>query len=174
MATADTEARTRTPEQVGRSYFEAVSARDAQAMADHWHADGVDDIVPVGIFRGPAELKGFFDELFGAVPDMETVVEQVVSEGQTVVVKYRSTGRFTGTPLQGLDSTGGLIELRGVDVIEVREGKIERNSAYFDGMALARGIGVLPPQDSGVEKALYGAFNAVTKVRAAVRDHTGG
>ncbi|MGI8439683.1 MAG: ester cyclase [Thermoleophilaceae bacterium] len=174
MATADTEARTRTPEEVGRSYFEAVSARDAQAMADHWHADGVEDIAPVGIFRGPAEVKGFFDELFGAVPDMETVVEQVVSEGQTVVVKYRSTGRFTGTPLQGLDPTGGLIELRGVDVIEVREGKIERNSAYFDGMALARGIGVLPPQDSGVEKALYGAFNAVTKVRAAVRDHTGG
>jgi len=173
MSTPDSQVSSRTTEQVGRSYFEAVSARDSQAMADHWHADGVEDIVPVGIFRGPAEVKEFFDELFGAVPDLETVVEQVVSDNRTVVVKYRATGHFTGTPLQGLDPTGGLIELRGVDVIEVRDGLIERNSAYFDGMALARGIGVLPPQDSGVEKALYGAFNAVTKVRAAVRDRMG-
>lgn len=164
----------RTAEEVGRSYFAAVAARDAAAMAEHWHEDGVEDIAPVGIFRGPAEVRAFFEELFGALPDAETVVEQVVSEGSTVVVRYRTTGHFTGTPLQGIDATGGLVELRGVDVIEVRDGRIERNSAYFDGMALARGIGLLPAQDSGAEKAIYGAFNALTKVRSTLRERMGG
>lgn len=163
----------RAPEEVARAYFAAVAARDPDAMAALWAEDGVEDIVAVGIFRGPEEVRGFFAELFGAVPDAETVVEQVVADGGTAVVKYRLAGTFTGSPLMGLDATGGRIELRGADVLEISGGRIRRNTAYYDGMAMARGIGLIPPQDSGAEKVLFGAFNAVTKVRSTIRDQMG-
>lgn len=165
--------RSRSPEEVGRSYFDAVAARDPDAMAAHWHREGIEDIVPVGIFRGPDEVRGFFEELFGALPDAETIVERVVADEETVVVKYRTSGTFSGGPLMGLDPTDGRIELRGVDVLEVRDGLIERNTAYYDGMAMARGIGMLPAQDSGTEKAMFSAFNAVTKLRGAVQERRG-
>jgi hypothetical protein len=31
-------------------------------------------------------------------------------------------------------------------------------------------MGLLPPQGSGAEKAMFGAFNALTKARSAVSD----
>jgi steroid delta-isomerase-like uncharacterized protein len=157
-------------EEVVRSYFAAVAARDPEAMARHWAPDGVEDIVAVGIFRGPDEVREFFAALFAALPDAETVVEQVVAEGGTAVVRWRMAGTFTGGPLLGLEPTGRRIELRGADVLEVAGGLIERNTAYYDGMAMARGIGLLPPQDSGAEKALFAVFNAVTKIRSTVRE----
>ena len=39
-----------------------------------------------------------------------------------------------------------------------------------DGAALARGMGLLPPQGSAAEKAMFSAFNAFTKARGAVSD----
>jgi hypothetical protein len=40
-----------------------------------------------------------------------------------------------------------------------------RNTAYYDGMTFAREIGMLPPRDSQAERAMFAAFNAVTRVR---------
>ncbi len=151
--------------EVATSYFGAMTARDADAVASHWHDDGVDDIVPVGILRGPGEVREFFAEVFAAVPDAEVVVERVVAEEGVAVVQWRLSGTFSGGLFQGIEPTGRRIELRGVDCLEIEEGKIVRNSSYYDGMAFARGIGMLPSRDSGAEKAMFAAFNAVTRAR---------
>ncbi len=64
---------------------------------------------------------------------------------------------------------GKRIELRGTDCLEIDdEGKITRNTAAYDGAAFARGLGLMPAENSGAEKAMRGAFNAVTKLRKAV------
>lgn len=164
----------RSAGEVARSYFAAVAARDADGMAAHWHEDGVEDIVAAGIFRGPEEVRGFFTELFGALPDAETIVERVLVDGDTAIVLYRIGATFTGKPLMGLEATGGRVEIRGCDVLDVRGGLIERNTAYYDGMAMARGIGLLPSQESGAEKAMFTAFNALTKVKSAIRERGSG
>ena len=170
----ETDALRSSPEQVARSYFEAVAARDARRMAEHWDAEGVDDIVPFGIFRGPDEIRGFFDELFAAVPDAETIVDRVIADDRTAVVQYRMRGNFTGGRFQGLDAPGKPVEIRGADIIEVENGRITRNTAFSDGLDFARQIGMLPPQGSGVEKALYGAFNGMNKLKTTLEDRIGG
>jgi steroid delta-isomerase-like uncharacterized protein len=160
-------------EQVARSYFDALAARDPSAMAAHWREDGVEDIVPVGVMRGPAEVEAFFREVFAAVPDAETVVTRLVAGDSQAVVEWRLVGHFTGLPFQGIDATGRRLELRGLDLLEVEEGKIVSNTAYYDGMAFARQVGMMPPMDSGPERAIKGAFNAVTRLRRAVNDKMG-
>jgi len=165
-----TEQTVRTPEETVRSYFDAVIARDPAAMAEHWAEEGIEEILPVGIFRGPEEVRAYFTELFTAVPDMEFTVERVLAQDQNVLVQWRLTGTFSGGPLMGVDPTGRRIELRGLDWLEVEGEKIVRNTAFADGAALARGMGLLPPQGSGAEKAMFGAFNAFTKARGAVSD----
>lgn len=160
----------RTPEETVRSYFDAVIARDPDAMAEHWHQDGIEEILPVGIFRGPEEVKGYFTELFAAVPDMQFTVERVLAKDSDVLVQWRATGTFSGGPLQGIDPTGRWIELRGLDWLEVEGELVKRNTAFADGAALARGMGLLPPQGSAAEKAMFGAFNAFTKARGAVSE----
>jgi predicted ester cyclase len=160
----------RTPEETVRSYFDAVIARDPQAMATHWADEGIEDIVPVGVFRGPDEVKEYFTELFTAMPDFEMTVERVLAQENDVLVQWRASGTFTGGPLMGVDPTGRRVELRGLDWLEVEGDKIVRNTAFADGAALARGMGLLPPQGSAAEKAMFGAFNAFTKARGAVSE----
>lgn len=160
----------RTPEETVRSYFDAVIARDPEAMATHWAEEGIEEILPVGIFRGPEEVKGYFTELFTAVPDMDFTVERVLAQDQNVLVQWRAAGTFTGGPLMGVDPTGRRVELRGLDWLEVEGELITRNTAFADGAALARGMGLLPPQGSAAEKAMFSAFNALTKARGAVSE----
>ena len=165
-----TEQKVRTPEETVRSYFDAVIARDPDGMAEHWAEDGIEEILPVGIFRGPEEVKAWFTELFAAVPDFDMTLDRVLAHDKNVLVQWRATGTFRGGPLIGVEPTGRRIDLRGLDWIEVEDDKVVRNTAFSDGMALARGMGLLPPQDSGAEKAMFAAFNAFTKARGAVSD----
>jgi predicted ester cyclase len=160
----------RSAEAVVRSYFDAVIARDPAAMAEHWADEGIEDIVPVGVFRGPDEVKAYFTELFAAVPDAEMTLERVLAQDDNVLVQWRMSGTFSGGPLMGVEPTGRRIELRGLDWLEVEGDKITRNTAFADGAALARGMGMLPPQGSSAEKAMFGAFNAFTKARGTVSD----
>jgi predicted ester cyclase len=162
-------ARAKAVEDAARAYFDAVAARDPDAMAAKWHPDGVEDLVPLGIFRGPDGVRDFFRELFAAIPDFAFTVERITADHELAAVQWRAAGTFDGAPFQGIDPTGRWIELRGTDCIEVDEqGLIVRNTAYYDGMAFARGVGLLPPEDSPADRALRTGFNAVTKVRKAV------
>lgn len=153
-------------EEIARGYFDAVAARDPDAMAAYWSDEGIDELIPVGIFRGPGEIRAFFAGMFAAFPDMEFTVERMTSTAAVVAVEWRARGTFTGAPFQGIEPTGKRIEVRGCDCVEVEDGKIVRNTAYYDGAAFARGLGLLPQRDSQGEKAMLAAFNAVTKVRS--------
>lgn len=167
--------RAKANEQAVTSYFAAVAARDADAMAEHWHPDGVDDLVPVGVMRGPAGVRAFFSELFRAVPDCAMVVEKMVVDSQGAAVQWRMRGTFDGAPFQGIDPTGRRLDLRGCDVVELDDdGKLTRNVAHYDGAAFARQVGMLPSEDSGADRAMRAGFNAVTRLRAAVDRRTQG
>jgi steroid delta-isomerase-like uncharacterized protein len=153
-----------------RSYFEAIANRDTRAMTSHWREDGVNELVPVGVLRGHGEIAAFFGELFAAVPDLETTVTRVVAGERQAAVEWRMTGHFSGAPFQGIDATGRQVEMRGLDLLEIEDGVIVGNTAYYDGMAFARQIGLMPPENSGAERAMKSAFNAATRARRAVSD----
>lgn len=162
-------ARVKAVEEAARTYFDAVTARDPAAMAACWHPDGVEDIIPLGVFRGPEAVRTLFSELFRAMPDFEMTVTRITADHEVAAVQWRASATFTSAPFQGIEPTGRRIELRGTDCLEIDdEGRITRNTAAYDGAAFARGIGMLPPENSGAEKAMRGAFNAVTKLRKAV------
>ncbi|HEV3375924.1 MAG TPA: ester cyclase [Thermoleophilaceae bacterium] len=157
-----------------RSYFDAIASRDPDAMAAHWREDGVADIVPLRPLRGTGELVAFFRELFAAVPDLETTVTRVVAGETQAAIEWRMTGHFTGAPFQGLDPTDRRVDMRGLDLFEVEDGKITGSTGYYDGMSFARQVGLMPPEDSSAENAMKSAFNAATKVRRAVADWRSG
>jgi steroid delta-isomerase-like uncharacterized protein len=173
MATR-TKTATRTPAEIARDAFDAVSAHDVEGIVANWSPDGVQDWVALGIFRGHEGLRELFTGLFAATPDLEMIVERIVADDETAAVQWRSSGTFNGQPFNGIEPTGRRVELRGVDVMQFEDGKIVRNCVYYDGAAFARGVGMLPPQDSGAERAMISAFNATTRIRQAIRERTGG
>jgi steroid delta-isomerase-like uncharacterized protein len=174
--TAEKPTRTRRPtkakqvENTVREYFAAINRHDLDEMVGYYDDEVVLDLVPIGIKRGPGEYRAFFQELFGAVPDVEFTLARVTANASIAAVEWRASGTFSGGPFQGVEATGASVQIRGCDCFEVKDGKIVANTAYYDGMEFARSIGMMPALDSGGERAMKQAFNAVTKVRRMVQE----
>ena len=164
----------RTPEEVARAGFDALAKHDIDGVLANWSPEGVQDWVAVGVFRGHDEIRHLFGQVLAATPDFEIVVDRVIADENSACVQWRSSGTFTGAPFMGIDPTGRTVELRGVDVMEVEDGLIVRNTVYYDGLAFARGVGMIPVQGSTAERALYTAFNATTRLRRAIQERTQG
>lgn len=167
MATTDTAT---APREVVLAYFDALNRHDLDAAVKLLSPDLVEDVTGIGVFRGPGEVRDFFDGIFKAVPDLEVKVDQTTAEEDRVAVQWRFRGNFTGGPLfNGVQATGGHFAIRGCDVLQVRDGLIVHNAAFQDGTELARTLGMMPPQDSPAERAMIAAFNGMTKLRQTLR-----
>ena len=164
----------KSPAEVARVAFDAVAAKDVDAILSFWKPDGVQDWVAIGIRRGHDEIRSMFEEIFAATPDFEIVVERICADDETACVQWRSSGTFDGGPFLGIEPNGRRIDLRGVDVMQIEDGLISRNTVYYDGAAFARAVGMLPSQDSPAERAMFTAFNATTRLRRAIRERTQG
>jgi hypothetical protein len=86
-----------------------------------------------------------------------------------VTVRWHVTGTFSGKPYIGIQPTGRPVDLRGMDLIQIEDGRVAGNNVYYDQLAFARQIGVLPAEGSVGDRLMTGAFNLVTRGRAKVR-----
>ena len=155
---------------VARTYFEAVAARDLDAMVAPWEPGSPDVIHGVVEMRVPEDLRSWFGNLFAAFPDFTFEVLDVVATGEKAAVRWHASGTFDGsTPFEGLLPNGAKIDLEGCDVLTVREGRIVRNDAYMNGAEMARQLGALPPAGSVPEKAVTAVLNLKTRLTEQLR-----
>ena len=155
-----------SPEEVVTRYFEALAARDLDAMAACWAPDGYEHIAGQADVVGPEGVRGYFGELFGSFPDFAFRVRRMVAQGDHVTVLWGATATHAGPgTYNGIAPTGKRIELEGIDLLEVRDGLIVRNDAFADGVGLSRQLGLMPEAGSAGEKRLLGAFNAASAAR---------
>ena len=162
--------RRKAVEEKVRSYLGAMNDRDPDAMVAHWREDGVEDLVAVGLLRGRDELRDYFASMFAAMPDARTTITRLIAGEQSCAVEWRLEATLEGAPFMGIEPTGKRVEIRGLDLLELEDGEIVSNTAYFDSMSVARQIGMLPADGSGADRAMKSAFNAMTKVRRAVAE----
>ena len=163
-------AATRTPADVARAAFDAVSQKDPDGIVATGAPGYVDDFVAIGEIRGHDAIRAFFRGLFAAFPDFTLTVDRIVADEGAAVVQWHAAGTFTGGPFQGIAPTGRRVETRGVDVMEIADGLVQHNTIYYDGAAFARQIGLLPGLGSRADQALLAAFNAKTALSQRVRD----
>lgn len=156
---------TESVEALARAYFERVSERDPDGMMEFWRPGGKGTIHGVAELTAPDTYRAWFTNLFAAFPDWRFEVEAVVADERRAAVRWRGAGTFDGSArFEGFDPTGDSVELVGVDLLEVEDGKIVALDAYSNSMELARQIGALPPPGSRAERAMAGAFNLKTRL----------
>jgi len=163
-------AATSTPADVARAAFDAVSRKDLDGIVATGAPGYVEDFVAVGEIHGHDAVRAFFRELFAAFPDFTMTVARIVADDTTAVIQWHAAGTFTGGAFQGITPTGRRVEIRGVDVMEISDGLIQRNTIYYDGATFARQIGLLPGVGSRADQAMLTAFNAKTSLSQRARD----
>jgi hydroxyacylglutathione hydrolase len=156
-------------ERIVREYFAALGRAEADAPRHFYAHDGRAEIHGVTARLTPAQAAEFFAETFAAFPDWRFEVLEVVAQGERAAVRWHASATFAGPGrFQGLEPTGARVDLTGLDLIELRSGRILRNDAYLNGADLARQLGALPPAGSAADRRLTGVVNARTRASGRI------
>jgi steroid delta-isomerase-like uncharacterized protein len=154
---------------VAREYFEALGRAERDAQQRYYAEDAAAEIHGVTGPVGRDEMVAFFAELFDAFPDWRFDVLDIITEDDRAAVNWRARATFAGPgSFMGFEPTGARIDLTGVDLVRVRDGRIAALDAYLDGADLARQLGALPPQGSTAEKRMTQAFNLTARVKRRI------
>jgi predicted ester cyclase len=107
--------------------------------------------------------------LFRAFPDFAMVVD-MVAYGEKAARALAWHGHLhRPVRFEGLDPNGARIEIEGLDLLTIRDGLIRENRAYTNAAEIARQLGAMPAPGSLGERAMLGAVNAKTRLRALLR-----
>jgi ketosteroid isomerase-like protein len=156
-------------EAIVRSAFDAINRHDLPALRRVLHPEIVEEFAPVGVYRGPDAVAGYFRSLFEAVPDFHIVPLTVACEDDKVLVHWRGTGTFTGAAFQGVRATGSRLDLLGFDCMTFEDGLLRGNVVVYDGATFARQVGMLPRAGSLADRGVTLAFNLRTAVLDLLR-----
>jgi steroid delta-isomerase-like uncharacterized protein len=78
-----------------------------------------------------------------AFPDVHLTVDDVFAAGDRVAARWVSRGTNDGV-LMGIPPTGKHIEVTGISLFEVVEGKVKAEFEEFDLMGMMRQLGLMP------------------------------
>jgi steroid delta-isomerase-like uncharacterized protein len=124
---------------VAEKWIAAWNSHDPDKMLPVFTDDVFYEDVAFGeISHGKAELRKFAASEFEGVPDLELKLVRASIENGHGTIEWT----FTGTD-KGVFKTGKKFTVRGVSVIDVRDGKISRSLDFYDVATVMRQVGVL-------------------------------
>lgn len=130
-------------EQMIREMCAAWTSHDAGKISSFFTDDSVYENVPRHqTYQGRAGVEGYVRVNFDAFPDVRFDVASVFAAGDRVALEWVMTGTHTG-PLQDLPPTGKPFSLQGCSIIQLRDGRILRNTDYWDFMTFLHQLGVM-------------------------------
>lgn len=127
---------------IARSFFEDVLDQGRFDKYAESHAD--DFVAHTGDHDATlAEDMAAAKEERKALPDMHVKVNQMVAEGDTVVVYWRASGTNTHEGM-GLPATGRKIIVPGMTIFRFKKGKISEEWSVFDMSSAMQQAGLCP------------------------------
>jgi predicted ester cyclase len=156
--------------EIATHYFGCVARQDIEGMIECWRPGSRADFVGMEQLRAPEDYRDWFGNLFSCFPDFRLEARQIVAEGNRASVHWRATGTFDGTgTFEGFKPNGASIDIEGVDLLALEDGKIVHITAILNGLDMARQLGAVPPKGSLADRVLAGAFNSKTALAARLR-----
>ncbi len=129
-----------------RRWFEEVWNKGREESIDEMFAE---DGIAHGLadeggnpLRGPAGFKPFFRKFRAAFPDIEVVVEDTITEGDKIAARCTVRGKHQSDSL-GFAATQQPMEITGMTIVRVRDGKIVEAWNNFDFMSMFQQLGAL-------------------------------
>ncbi|MDQ5852831.1 MAG: ester cyclase [Chloroflexota bacterium] len=123
--------------------LDAWNSHDIERVASFYAPDYVG--VDIGQARpqyGPAERCRVLASYVRAFPDLHFTGETIIEDNRIALV-WTMRGTHRGS-LMRIPPTGRTIEVRGVSLLTVEDGKVKRGLNIWDMAGLLRGLGLLP------------------------------
>jgi len=116
----------RTPREVAESYWAAECRRDIDAVMAHYQPDATYQDAG-GLLRGHAEIRGFYEQSARDYPGLAvTILREFVGSPDSSALEVHAV--LT-------DHEGRRFEIRGLNALTVRDGRIASLRCYEDPMS---------------------------------------
>ena len=112
---------------------------DELVTDDYVHSDSV---LPDSL-EGPAALREWVETVREGTPDMTKTIDETYVDGETVIVVYTARGTHEGD-IFGIAPTGRSIEVDGVVVSRVADGRLVESTDVWDAFGLFAQLGTFP------------------------------
>ena len=78
-----------------------------------------------------------------AFPDLKVTVDEVMAEGDMTYLRWHGAGTHQGQ-LMNIPPTGKPVQITGMDILKLENGKIKERWAEVNALALMQQLGVIP------------------------------
>jgi steroid delta-isomerase-like uncharacterized protein len=113
-------------EKLARRWFQQVwNEKRASVIDEMFDEQGKSHGFPEAesVLRGPAEFKTVHAQFCGAFPDLHITIDEVVSEGDRIALRWRTEATHSGDHL-GFPATGRKASMIGSSFLTIRDGRI--------------------------------------------------
>ena len=119
--------------------FASAATGEVARVLDWWAPDGIlDDVTLARRYAGHGEIGPYLEMYYRAFEDLEFTPARVLVEGPNAAVEWAESFHFTGS-FAGLPADGRDLRVRALDVFEVRDGRVVRESGWYgDGWMIER------------------------------------
>lgn len=110
-----------------QSFYDMLSNPSSETHKAAFLEATAEDWVSIGDYSGKTKSRDAFVGQVGGfgklIPDLEWVVQDMLQDGDTVIVRSRATGTPNG-PLFGVDGQGRGFDILTIDIHELKDGII--------------------------------------------------
>jgi len=134
---------TETNKAIVRRYIEQVINEQRYDLADEFFIDTVElHGVGPGII-GRTALAEFYATFGAAFPDWHMTIDDMLAEGDKIVVRYTANGTHQGE-IQGIPATGKPYTQIGIVIYQLTNGKIVEGWLQTDMLSMMQQLGLMP------------------------------
>ena len=128
-------------------YVDRYNAGDLDGVMDLYAEDSV-QLMPDGIFEGRSAIRDRLSQELAAFSDLAHRYISYVEEDDAFADEFVFVGTHTGPVVlpdgTQVPPTGKRVEVRGMELVRVRDGKVVVDNLYYDNLAVAAQLGLLP------------------------------
>jgi steroid delta-isomerase-like uncharacterized protein len=127
-----------------RSFFETLwNKKQLERIEELVARDYIDGNPLPGQAAGLEGAKQKWAMYFAGIPDLTANIEDMVAEGDKVVVRFKAEGTHQGM-LLGVPPTGTRLRVTGISIYRLADGKILEHWEEGDRLGLLQQLGVIP------------------------------
>lgn len=139
---------TTDPEELVRRWFDDLFNQGELAAANEILAADVEYRGPPSLspqdVTSPDDIKEYVEVYQTAFPDLWYTVERISRADGELQVRWSATGTHE-SDLFGMEPTGEMFTVEGIDVFLVEDGEITEIYAQWDTLKMVQELGVVPP-----------------------------
>lgn len=138
---------TETNKAIVRRYIEQILNNQRYDLADEFFVDTVELHGPGPGISGRTALVEFYAMFSAAFPDWHTTIDDMVAEGDKVVVRYTVTCTHQGE-FRGIPATGKPYTQNAIVIYRLTNGKIVEGRLQTDMLSMMQQLGLMPAQQA--------------------------